>query len=353
MVKWGADLLPRIALLVASLTVFFVIAEIVACVEWNRRVAAVEGAQRAAEEEAIAGDSELPELRGLFAVAQPNVRGMTAGVLFETNEFGFRGPARTLEKPADTFRIAVIGDSVTMGYGTRYEDLYATRIERALDQADPERRIEVINVGLSGLDITSVMNRYETVALRFDPDLVLYGYTLNDIEGDHYRRDYEGKKRDLARMRTSPLRLWRIFGPRWRSLSDLIFRPPGSYAYELDQNYFHNPEAWHDVETALDRLAAQTRTRGICTLVLLHTRLDALGFLHPYHAHYDVVAQAAAQREFVVARSFEKFRGKEATDFWVTAFDPHPNAAGHALLAEAALEALRALPTRCWDGAIR
>ncbi|MBW2419033.1 MAG: hypothetical protein JRH19_10830 [Deltaproteobacteria bacterium] len=341
----------KLGLAAASFVFVFLVAEGVARVMWELKMERLHegeaGGRRSIPEEL----AHLPEIRGLFAVARPNVRGRMGGVLFETNRFGFRGPDRRVEKPAGTFRVAVIGDSVTMGYGVRYEDTYPARIERALGGMRPGQRFEVINIGLSGLATGEVVDRFEELALRFDPDLIVYGYTLNDIEGEHYRDPYENlSKRELDAIYASPLRVWRLVGPSWKNTVDLLFAPPGSYQYTLDQNYFHNPKAWRDVELGFDRLAALAAQRGICVALLLHTRLESLNFLHPYHVYYDAVAKAAEERSFDVVRSFEHFRGIEATSLWVTAFDPHPNPRGHELLADALAEGLAALAESCWEG---
>jgi hypothetical protein len=345
-------LLAKLGLATVSLFLALLVAEGVARVLWELRMERVREGQAGGRRSVPEEWAHLPEIRGLFEVAKPNVRGRMGGVLFETNRFGFRGPERSLEKPAGTFRVALIGDSVTMGYGVLYEDTYAARIEGALAELRPGTRFEVINVGLSGLASGAVIDRFEELAIRFDPDLVVYGYTLNDIEGEHYRNSYDtSSKRDLQAIYASPLRLWRLVGPSWKNMIDLLFSPPGSYDYELDQNYFHNPEAWHDVEQSLDRLAALAAQRGICAVLLFHTRLESLNFLHPYHVYYDAIASAAGERGFEVARSFAHFRGNEATSLWVTAFDAHPNPRGHELLAEALAEGLGALPQSCWQPA--
>jgi hypothetical protein len=351
--RWGA----RLGLLAISVGFVFIIAEIGGRIVWASRMQMIEEARQGGRRHAPEKWAHLPRLRGLFALARPNLRGTTAGVLFETNGLGFRGPDRMIEKPQGVTRIAVIGDSIAMGFGTLYANTYAVRIEDALnargaESAEPtesgeRRRFEVINVGLSGLNTGAAVNRFEDLALRFDPDLVIYGYTLNDIEGEHYRSNYGRKKRDIARMRESPSHAWRVLGPRWRSLIDLFFAPEGSYEFELRENYFRNDAAWAEVGAGLDRLAEVAEERGICVLVLVHTRLEALNWFHPYHDFYDAVVRSAEERGFSVVRSFEEHRGREATNLWVTAFDSHPNANGHALLAKAALRGLDAMPAEC------
>src|SRR5438105_140414 len=68
-----------------------------------------------------------------FMVADPvrleklaaNYDGWFAGVPARTNALGFRDNREySLEKPAGTFRIIVLGDSVTFGHGSVYEHTY-------------------------------------------------------------------------------------------------------------------------------------------------------------------------------------------------------------------------------------
>jgi hypothetical protein len=291
---------------------------------------------------------DLPRIEGLFEMARPNARGLVGGALFETNSAGFRGRERTLAKPPGVFRIAVLGDSIAMGSGVTEEETYAFRLERALAAAHPGRRFEVLNLALGGQNARSAVDRLVRLGLRYDPDLLVYGYTLNDVEGPAYRRSVDFGSIDPRRHATAPLRLWRLLGPRFDSLRELVLAPRGSYSFELDENYFRNPEAWGDVLRALDRLASVARERGICAVVLVHTRLYWLSLLHPYRRHYAAVVEAAEARGLAAIESFPAHRGESARALWVGPLDPHPNARGHAILLEALSAGLAELPARCW-----
>jgi lysophospholipase L1-like esterase len=293
---------------------------------------------------------ELPTLAGLFEMARANVRGLVGGALYETNSAGFRGAERALRKPRGVFRIAVIGDSFAMGSGVTQQETYADRLERTLAVAHPERRFQVLNFGLAGLAAPAVVDRLVQLGLRYDPDLIVYGYTLNDIEGPAYRRSVEASFVDPTRFLHSPLRVWRLLGPRFASLRELLLAPRGSYSFEIDDNYFHNPEAWGSVLEALDRLAAISRKRGTCGLVLVHTQLYWLNALHPYRPHYRLVSEAARQRGLHVIESFPAFRGESAASLWVGPIDSHPNARAHEILFETLNEGLERLPASCWEG---
>src|SRR5262249_55722449 len=164
------------ALVLGGLLVGLGIAEIIARLTWQPPVAT----------QPRVVPPGLPELHTADDLAQPNVRGIYNGAFVRTNGAGFRGPERALPKPGDVFRIAVAGDSVTMGSGVEEEETYVALVEQALNAGGPPR-YEVLNLGLIGLDISGVMARLRSVGLRFEPDLIVYGCTINDIAGNGYR----------------------------------------------------------------------------------------------------------------------------------------------------------------------
>lgn len=79
-----------------------------------------------------------------------------------------------------SYRIAVVGDSITFGNMLGEEDLYPTRLESRLNEQS-ERPVEVVNLGVPGYDIVQNVARLEHHGLQFDPDLVVLGYCSNDI----------------------------------------------------------------------------------------------------------------------------------------------------------------------------
>ena len=320
---------------------------------------AAEGIARLAWREAVVPSRSIPpEWRDLprFApgptfltdLVKPNARGLVAGALFETNSAGFRGREYSRAKPPGVFRIVVIGDSWTMGWGVTLEESYAGRLERALPSQRSDQAYEVLNMGVSGFNAYSALRRFESLALEFDPDLLVYGFTVNDIEGPDYRETRDLKIFQVDRFRRSPLRLWTILGPRWESLRAAFWPAPKSYIDELDENYFRNPKAWKLLATSIGRMGVRLRKRSMCGVLLIHTHPYELGVLHPYHRYYDRVAKLAERAGLFVVPSFAEFRGHRGPELWVGSYDDHPNAAGHELLARALLRGLAGLPSRCW-----
>ncbi|MBI1816114.1 MAG: hypothetical protein HYR72_14135 [Deltaproteobacteria bacterium] len=301
--------------------------------------------------------SKTPK-RTIMDVLRPNGDEVFRGVRYRFNSVGIRGPEYADHSGTGVFRIVIVGDSVTMGHGVQEEDTYSALLEAALNARGSERRYEVINLGLSNLNLASAVYRLRASGLPLHPDLIVYGFTINDIESPAYVRSTKGPDGDahrdwLYRFRHSHSFLMRALWPRLVSLDNLREPSPGSYLFELRENYFDNPEAWASFEVELDRLRDVATSSGACVHVLIHTHLYYLGALHPFGSIYDRVARAVEARGMTVTQSYPFFRRLDESRLVVSWFDSHPNAAGHQVLATALLAGLRDLPGRCWkEGAV-
>ncbi|MFK7748042.1 MAG: SGNH/GDSL hydrolase family protein, partial [Kordia sp.] len=101
---------------------------------------------------------------------------------FKTNAEGFRD--RNHEINSNTVKIAILGDSFTMGTGVHEEDMFVSTTENILNKQDQERDYETFNFGISGYALTSYKKILERNALKYNPDLVVIGFCGPN---DHYR----------------------------------------------------------------------------------------------------------------------------------------------------------------------
>ena len=98
------------------------------------------------------------------------------------NSYGFRDVEHELAKPAGIFRILGLGDSYTLGATADFEDSYLRRLELQLNARPGEHpRVEIIKAGQARYWTEPERLLLESVGLRFDPDLVLLGFTPNDV----------------------------------------------------------------------------------------------------------------------------------------------------------------------------
>jgi HEAT repeat protein len=97
----------------------------------------------------------------------------------EINADGLRDRAHSEARPEDVWRVAVLGDSVTEGFGLASEQAFPRELERQLE-ADGER-VEVLSVALRGWSTRQQRIAYHRIARRYRPDQVLVATCLNDI----------------------------------------------------------------------------------------------------------------------------------------------------------------------------
>jgi lysophospholipase L1-like esterase len=98
-----------------------------------------------------------------------------------TNSFGLRTPEILEPKPAGTYRILILGDSVTFGWGIRGEDTYGSQLASLLGTLRPEQRFEVINAGVSGYGTWQEALWLAAEGIVLEPDLIIVQVHLNDV----------------------------------------------------------------------------------------------------------------------------------------------------------------------------
>lgn len=100
------------------------------------------------------------------------------------------------EKAPGVFRIIAIGDSFTFGGKMHFDDSYSKRLERMLNLNDKQRKVEVLNWGISGYSSFHEVQLVRTAITQFNPDLVIVQITLNDAELQPYRvtHRYQNKR---------------------------------------------------------------------------------------------------------------------------------------------------------------
>lgn len=79
------------------------------------------------------------------------------------------------EKPADAFRVLLLGPSFAFGWGVDHEATFAARLEAQLQRAGfaGGRRIEVVNAGVNSMPPAPHLEWYRHVGSRYRPDLVI------------------------------------------------------------------------------------------------------------------------------------------------------------------------------------
>ena len=106
----------------------------------------------------------------------PHYEGWFAGVPVRVNALGFRDVREyRLEKDPRTFRILVLGDSVTFGHGSVFEHTYPYLLEQRLKRWNPDVNWEVWNLGVPGYNASQELAYLLEIGPQARPDLVIVG----------------------------------------------------------------------------------------------------------------------------------------------------------------------------------
>lgn len=96
-----------------------------------------------------------------------------------TNSRGLRDEEISIEKPEDTYRILVLGDSYTFGWGLDREERYTDVLERRLNETY-DKRIQVVNMGRTDAGMRDFYFILRDRGLKYDPDLVVVSFYSAD-----------------------------------------------------------------------------------------------------------------------------------------------------------------------------
>lgn len=241
---------------------------------------------------------------------RPNLNVQFQGVPVTTNSCGLRSPELPVAKSSGVVRIALLGDSFAFGWGVRQEESFAAVLERELSTIiGPDRRVEVINLGVPGYSTFQEVARLEEIGLDFQPDLILVYFIVNDFGFPFYVRDVENPGRLVSSVRFLEL-LHRDKEPDMRA--------------EKGRMQSYNPNR------ALQRLSDIAAARGIPVVVAMNPANKMKSQLKKLWVLKDNPSMKTVNftREY---QDFIKAHGLSGEELQLPT-DPHPSAKKHLIL---------------------
>ncbi|MBL8768579.1 MAG: SGNH/GDSL hydrolase family protein [Planctomycetes bacterium] len=257
---------------------------------------------------------------------------------YAINALGFRGPEITTTKPANTVRVVLLGDSVAFGWGVEERDGLRAQLERRLaDWYGTSRAIEVVNLAVPGLHAGHEYERFRHHGLALEPDVVVVLFNVNDVEM------FPDESAPLTRLaeerfeRQSALARFALNGASGVCVKACLPHLHDLIVYlEL---FRHQPA---EVDDALKLY--RDMKRGIATTAQIYGELAKLAREKSFAlaildlSGFEPIRDAAAG----LAIPYANIALDDVHDASLrnSATDPHPNARGHAKLADAAFAAL-------------
>lgn len=109
------------------------------------------------------------------------------GTFAISNSMGYRGPVVVIPKPSSTFRIILLGESTTHGWGVADDETIDTYMRVLLSERYPDRRVEVVNLAFDGYDSGQLVERLRTDGMQLDPDVIIVNTGINDVRNARFK----------------------------------------------------------------------------------------------------------------------------------------------------------------------
>ena len=116
--------------------------------------------------------------------SQSEIRQRDFSYIQRVNHLGLRGRETTVEKPAGTRRILMLGDSFTMGKGVEEHETFSVLVESALQASMATcggESVEVLNGGIDSYAPVLSYLQFERELARLSPDLVVLNLDNSDL----------------------------------------------------------------------------------------------------------------------------------------------------------------------------
>ena len=258
---------------------------------------------------------------------RPSARLPHKGVTIITNSWGMRDDEYSMNKPPDTFRIALVGGSNTMGWGVEHEETFEALLETNLNgKLGPRTGLtyEILNFSAAGYFLDRRLYTVTEKMRVFDPDLIFVVATMHDRRLIH--RQFSGA---FYESRSQPYpydflnRIVASAGVSREDTSVARLRKLARYKDAFVEGCFRE----------LSRFSKRTNI-PIAVVVL---RLRA-GNRPPPH----LIAQRAEANELLVLRVFNAYEGRSPQEMYLGTYsradqlggDAHASALAHRLLAD-------------------
>jgi D-alanyl-lipoteichoic acid acyltransferase DltB (MBOAT superfamily) len=260
-----------------------------------------------------------------FWALAPNQSATINGYRVSTNAFGLRDRAYAAEKPADTYRIAILGSSHVMGWGVHDGETFESLVELWMSDQRPDgKSLEILNFGVGGYSPVCQLGVLREVALDLAPDAIYY--IAHEVDGSLAIER-------LARLVQSKIPLEDEF------LRDIVARagltPSMSQSAMLREL---PPFAEELVRDAYAKIVELAREKGALPVWIYMPRVPER---QPDVKQIEKLRSAAKDAGFITFDLTGLYGETDVEDLVMSQWDLHPNAEGHAMMARSVMDAMR------------
>lgn len=255
----------------------------------------------------------------------------------ERNALGFRGKQFEISK-GDVFRIVVIGDSFAWGQGVLpYTDRFPEVFAAKLAETYPDRRFEVINMALAGMNLIQ-HNQFQKFTLQLEPDYVLYQWYVNDMETTREGAAFKTPTLVPRALHTTLIEhsvIYFLLQDVYREIRVATGKQQTYTAYMVDKLKDPASPGAVEAQKLLDKLATGFSSRGVPFGIVLFPefsglRDNPLGFLQERVLSYCTEKQLQC---LDLTPAYLPYQDR-MLELWANRFDAHPSKLAHRIAAD-------------------
>lgn len=336
----------------ATLLVMIIVAELFLWKFWDDPLGKYYAKISPSQVDILLRPSTIP---GLEYELTPNASGRHWATDVEVNSYGMRGKE---PESGRAWRVAVVGDSVAFGNVVPMGEEFGSKLSSLLQTSG--RDVEVLNFALGGYDVLDVAAVIKYKLPEFEPDLIFWVYSLNDVAVVSGNLEYI-RTAQLLRNKTllihsritryvlAKLLREKLYQETLNANTPEAFR--ARYAQQIskidddDPILLARPNHENDIVCrwyrSLDRLGrlrfAMQEIQDSATAPVTLMVVPLLDYTNSTYLHTDehqLVEDEAARHEISTVDLLSTFLAEPVAE--IRQDDMHPNAHGHQLMAEVA-----------------
>jgi lysophospholipase L1-like esterase len=261
------------------------------------------------------------ELAALGHEHIPDAKATLQSVEIRINAWGLRGGPVNESPAPDRRRVLVLGSSIALGWGVPEENVVSSLLQAKFQAAG--QNVEVLNAGIGNYNAERYIERFLHRLTPLRPtDLLILAFVR---DGEPLE---QGGGNLLLRNSQFAVTAWTV-----------VNRMIGSVgADNLVEHYrrIYSPDstAVTEMNAEFAKLAAYARQHRIRITLAMVPDIHNLD-QYPLQFVHDVFSTTARDNGFAYVDLLPALKGLASSEIWAMPGDPHPNARGHALMADA------------------
>jgi lysophospholipase L1-like esterase len=257
-----------------------------------------------------------------------NAHARQYGVDISINSNGWRD--REYQTNTEDYRIMVLGDSITLGWGVESDKTFPKVLEKLINE-NKNATVEVINAGVGNYNTEMEVYSFLKKGGQYNPDTIIMAYYTNDAEITHHR---PGMLEYLL-MKTY------TYGFLWDRYLNLKMKltPQSHYTVFYSSLYEPSFEGRVRAEKAVARLTEYCSKHDIELYIIVIPEMHGYED-YPFQQATEFVKTVGWKNNTTVIDLLPYFKDHNPRELWVSPEDPHPNAIGHAIIARGIYESM-------------